>query len=494
MFSFYDFRPVKTSALPPSSIVKKPEIPPVPAPVIKKPEIPASSVTAPVNKPELPAKPVTTPPTAPVVKAPAPATAPVVKPAAPVVAPVVKPVLPAAAPVMKPPIPASPTSTPTPPTSTSSLRNIRRPGAPLPFGQPKPLEKSVLDQAPLTKSPVKPEQAKPQVTAPASPVSAKPVTSPPAKAASTGAPPVKSPPVSQPLKATPPKKETAAPVEPHKPAGTVVKSPEKVAAAEPLKIEIKSTPSKATKKPVKNADLTKLSPAEAKKVAADTAYDFLDDGPPLLEVRPPMVVKIPKQTPSPQAKPKATPTPSPPVKPKKPQKVAAEKTPRKRPAPKPAVPTPEPTRESKRARTQASVYQAPDPELEQILRLSKEELKAPKIVESKEPKAPKIATPESKVKRKESKIEEPKVKEPTKESTASTAVFFKGEHLAVRNAEGSFYLCQASQNIHRHSKKIKIQWLGLAPEDNASKDMYLPEYYDTTGLYFIIYFVEKTEH
>ena len=128
------------------------------------------------------------------------------------------------------------------------------------------------------------------------------------------------------------------------------------------------------------------------------------------------------------------------------------------------------------------------------MRLSKEELKAPKIVESKEPKAPKIATPESKVKRKESKIEEPKVKEPTKESTASTAVFFKGEHLAVRNAEGSFYLCQASQHIHRHSKKIKIQWLGLAPEDNASKDMYLPEYYDTTGLYLITYGIEITEH
>merc|ERR1712008_521992 len=113
-----------------------------------------------------------------------------------------------------------------------------------------------------------------------------------------------------------------------------------------------------------------------------------------------------------------------------------------------------------------------------------------KIEESKELKAPKIATPESKVKRKPTKIEEPKVKEPAKESTASTAVFFKGEHLAVRNAEGSFYLCQASQHIHRHSKKIKIQWLGLATEYNPSKDLYLPEYYDTPQFGTILTSVE----
>ena len=55
--------------------------------------------------------------------------------------------------------------------------------------------------------------------------------------------------------------------------------------------------------------------------------------------------------------------------------------------------------------------------------------------------------------------------------------------MAVRNAEGSFYLCQASQNIYRHSRKIKIQWLGLTTENNPDKDLYIPEYYDTTGTY-----------
>lgn len=58
--------------------------------------------------------------------------------------------------------------------------------------------------------------------------------------------------------------------------------------------------------------------------------------------------------------------------------------------------------------------------------------------------------------------------------------------MAVRNAEGSFFLCQASQNIYRHSKKIKIQWLGLTAEENKDKDLYTPEYYDTTGKIFKI--------
>ena len=63
----------------------------------------------------------------------------------------------------------------------------------------------------------------------------------------------------------------------------------------------------------------------------------------------------------------------------------------------------------------------------------------------------------------------------------------RGEHLAVRNAEGSFYLCQASQNIYRHSRKIKIQWLGLTTENNPDKDLYIPEYYDTTGIVFNLF-------
>ena len=60
-------------------------------------------------------------------------------------------------------------------------------------------------------------------------------------------------------------------------------------------------------------------------------------------------------------------------------------------------------------------------------------------------------------------------------------LFSRGEHLAVRNAEGSFYLCQAQQQIYKTSKKIRIQWMGVKSGDNPSKDLFIPEYYDKTG-------------
>ena len=60
-------------------------------------------------------------------------------------------------------------------------------------------------------------------------------------------------------------------------------------------------------------------------------------------------------------------------------------------------------------------------------------------------------------------------------------LYFRGEHLGVRNAEGSFYLCQTLQQIYKHSKKIRIQWLSEKPESNPKKDIYIPEYYDQTG-------------
>ncbi len=65
-----------------------------------------------------------------------------------------------------------------------------------------------------------------------------------------------------------------------------------------------------------------------------------------------------------------------------------------------------------------------------------------------------------------------------KDEDENPVVFFRGEHLAVRNAEGSFYLCQSLQNIHKTSKKIRIQWLSLSDQ---TKGLYAPEYYDRTG-------------
>ncbi|KAF7284277.1 hypothetical protein GWI33_022268 [Rhynchophorus ferrugineus] len=57
-------------------------------------------------------------------------------------------------------------------------------------------------------------------------------------------------------------------------------------------------------------------------------------------------------------------------------------------------------------------------------------------------------------------------------------VFYRNEFLAVRNAEGSFYLCQAVQNIYKSSSKIKIRWLSLV--NDKSGEIYTPDFYDLT--------------
>lgn len=56
-------------------------------------------------------------------------------------------------------------------------------------------------------------------------------------------------------------------------------------------------------------------------------------------------------------------------------------------------------------------------------------------------------------------------------------VFYKNEFLAVRNAEGGFYLCQATQNIYKTSSKIKIRWLSQT-ENQEKGEIYTPDFYD----------------
>ena len=58
--------------------------------------------------------------------------------------------------------------------------------------------------------------------------------------------------------------------------------------------------------------------------------------------------------------------------------------------------------------------------------------------------------------------------------------------MAVRNADGGFFLCVSMQNVYKKSpsvasKKVTIQWLSEAPDNNPHKDIYVPEYYDKTG-------------
>ncbi|KAK0092288.1 hypothetical protein PV326_001769 [Microctonus aethiopoides] len=56
-------------------------------------------------------------------------------------------------------------------------------------------------------------------------------------------------------------------------------------------------------------------------------------------------------------------------------------------------------------------------------------------------------------------------------------VFYKAEFLAVRNAEGSFYVCQAMQNIYKSSRRIRIRWLS---QDKNNGEIYSPDFYDYT--------------
>ena len=59
--------------------------------------------------------------------------------------------------------------------------------------------------------------------------------------------------------------------------------------------------------------------------------------------------------------------------------------------------------------------------------------------------------------------------------------------MAVRNAEGSFYICKAMQNIFLGSKNIKIQWLSnedpvVPAKDNPDGDIFAHDFYDKTGI------------
>ncbi|XP_014210322.1 PDZ and LIM domain protein Zasp [Copidosoma floridanum] len=56
-------------------------------------------------------------------------------------------------------------------------------------------------------------------------------------------------------------------------------------------------------------------------------------------------------------------------------------------------------------------------------------------------------------------------------------VFYKNEFLAVRNTEGSFYVCQAMQNIYKSSKRIRIRWLS---QEKNNGEIYSPDFYDFT--------------
>lgn len=106
------------------------------------------------------------------------------------------------------------------------------------------------------------------------------------------------------------------------------------------------------------------------------------------------------------------------------------------------------SRASKRNRTKVQPYQSPTPELAMATKLSASAGRST----------------------------------PTKQSDDKLIVFYKNEYLAVRNAEGGFYVCQAMQNVYRSSRKIKIRWLSQDKTGDASGETYKPDFYDVTDM------------
>lgn len=111
-------------------------------------------------------------------------------------------------------------------------------------------------------------------------------------------------------------------------------------------------------------------------------------------------------------------------------------------------------RKSKRHRLKTILYQSPLPELAFITKLSASEAS----------NSPKPMSNEDRL-----------------------IVFYKNEYMAVRNAEGTFYLCQTMQNVYRTSPRISIRWLS---EDSKDSSVYIPDFYDHTDIDCVLTTVE----
>ncbi|XP_026744343.1 neurofilament heavy polypeptide-like isoform X1 [Trichoplusia ni] len=118
------------------------------------------------------------------------------------------------------------------------------------------------------------------------------------------------------------------------------------------------------------------------------------------------------------------------------------------PAKKPAEGDSTPDTRIKRNRTKVQLYQSPTPELAMATKLSASAGRST----------------------------------PTKPNDDKLIVFYKNEYLAVRNAEGGFYVCQAMQNVYRTTRKIKIRWLSQDKTADPSGETYKPDFYDVTDM------------
>ena len=242
-------------------------------------------------------------------------------------------------------------------------------------------------------------------------------------------------------------------------------------------------------------DKTPAKPLVVTAVAPPPAYPTISPSPskntmrlatvtPARQKKPPPTINK-----KPAIQPVAAPAPSVPKAPAKPtaaavvaspppKPVEALKSPAKRPPPAPpaAAKTPKMTTASlaqstsssgsavispktKRSRVKVQPYQSPTPELALVTKLSTQ-----------------IANSSNK------NGNDDKLK-----------IFYKNEFLAVRNGEGSFYLCQAQQNVYKSSSKIQIRWLNEKNEGKVNENgdrIYSFDYFDITDFECVLTTVE----
>ena len=70
---------------------------------------------------------------------------------------------------------------------------------------------------------------------------------------------------------------------------------------------------------------------------------------------------------------------------------------------------------------------------------------------------------------------------------------FRNEFLAVRNDEGTFFLCQTMQNVYKSSSKIRIRWLNENNEGEVNESgsrSYTLDFYDITDFECVLTTVE----
>ncbi|XP_023945068.2 muscle M-line assembly protein unc-89 isoform X2 [Bicyclus anynana] len=315
-------------------------------------------------------------------------------------------------------------STPKPPEKPASTPGTpQKPEATLPVSQTDgPAQPKVATaNEPPEKSPSKPTEPKPAPTADVAPSQSdsKPVPESANECQSQEKPP-------SPLKPEKSAEESAKP-EP---------SPEK----EDKKDEVKEEPVKIDPQPLKTekAEPEKVEPAKQeepdKPQKDEPVEEKKPDTKPLskaaLKVTPKSTLKL------------ATVTP-----PMRKRRQVTEKLEGATPSKKPAEEAGTPDTRTKRNRTKVQLYQSPTPEIAMATKLSASAGRAT----------------------------------PTKPNDDKLIVFYKNEYLAVRNAEGGFYVCQAVQNVYRSTRKIKIRWLSQDKAD-SSGETYKPDFYDVTDM------------